>query len=344
MLYFLNWVFIMKETFVYTLQAILPILFIVLLGYTVRQIGPWPDDFYKMVNQLCFRLFLPIHLFCSIYSVDSLAEINWNVICFILFGVILCLALGVLVSRVFVLDRGQKGVIAQAAFRSNQAILGLPLANALGGEASMAFASLTTSVCVPLFNILAVVTLTVFSDNSEQKISIRSLCRRIVTNPLIIGCVSGIMFVVIRQFLPAIGGVPVFSIRNQLPSLYQALTTLSKIASPMMLFVLGTRLNFNQIPGLLPQLLLGSFMRLVVCPAMVLGLALLLREPLGLGTLEMPSLIAVSSTPVAVSSAVMVQEMGGDDHLASQLVVWTSVLSLFTVFCIVWLLRTAGLL
>lgn len=334
----------MKETFIYTLQAILPILFIILLGYVVRRIGPWPDDFYKTVNQLCFRLFLPIHLFCNIYSVESLSEMNWKVIGFILFGIILCLVLGVAVSHVFVLDRRQKGVITQATFRSNQAILGLPLANALGGEAAMAFASLTTSVCVPLFNFLGVITLTVFSGDSGRKISIRSLCRRVVTNPLIIGCVSGMVFVIIRQFLPTIEGVPIFSLRNQLPSLYQALTALSKVASPMMLFVLGTRLNFASVPGLLPQLLLGTLMRLFLCPVIVLGLAVLLREPLGLTTMEMPTLIAVSSTPVAVSSAVMVQEIGGDDHLASQLVVWSSVLSLFTVFCIVWLLRTVGLL
>ena len=54
--------------------------------------------------------------------------------------------------------------------------------------------------------------------------------------------------------------------------------------------------------------------------------------------------MTVSASPVAVSSAVMVQELGGDDQLAGQLVVWTSVLSLFSIFAIVYLLRAAGLL
>jgi len=334
----------MKETFLYTLRAILPILLIILLGCFVRRSGSCPDSFYKTLNQLCFKWFLPIHLFCNIYSVDSLSTMNWTVIGFGILSILFCFALGLLISRLFVRERSQKGVITQATFRSNQAILGIPLANALGGETALAFASMSTSVCVPLFNVLGVITLTIFSSDPEKKISVRSLVRRVVTNPLIIGCLSGMLLVIIRQFIPTVDGVPVFTIKNQLPSVYQALTNLSKVASPVMLFVLGTRLDFGAIPKLLPQLRLGIFMRLILCPLLVLGTAIVLREPLGLTTVEMPTLIAISATPVAVSSAVMVQEIGGDDQLASQLVVWSSALSMVTVFCIVWLMRTVGLL
>lgn len=65
---------------------------------------------------------------------------------------------------------------------------------------------------------------------------------------------------------------------------------------------------------------------------------------LGLTSLEMPTLVAISSTPVAVSSAVMAQEMGCDDQLANQLVVWTSVLSMVSLFCIIYVMRTLALL
>ena len=337
-------VIIMKDIFFYTLRAILPILLIVFLGSITRPAGPWPDDCYKTLNQLCFRLFLPIHLFYNVYSVENLAAMNWKVLCYLFFSVFLCLALGLITSRLFVHDRGQKGAVIQASFRSNQAILGLPLANALGGEEAMAFASLGTSVCVPVFNVLAVVVLAIYSGEEKSKISAASLVRRVITNPLIIGCVSGVFMVVVRQLLPVASGVPVFTIRNQLPSVYQAIENLSRVASPVMLFVLGTRLNFSSVSGLLPQLRLGLLLRLVICPAVVLGLALILRKQLGLTTLEMPTLIAVSSTPVAVSSAVMVQEMGGDDQLAGQLVVLSSVFSVISMFCVVSLMRFCGLL
>ena len=111
-----------------------------------------------------------------------------------------------------------------------------------------------------------------------------------------------------------------------------------------MLFVLGTRLNLGAVHSILPQLTMGVLLRLVVSPLLVIGTAVLLRDPLGVTNIELASLVAVSATPVAVSSAVMVQELGGDDQLASQLVVWTSVLSLFSIFAIVYTLRAVGLL
>ncbi len=334
----------MLDTFVFALRAILPILLVILLGYAVRRFGPWPEDFFKTLNGLCFRLFLPIHLFCNIYALQDLASVNWRVIGYLFGGILFSLAVGVAASRLFVRERRQKGVIVQSAFRSNQAILGIPLASALGGEGALAMASLATSLFVPLFNVLAVVVLTVYSEEEGKKCSLRSLLRRVVTNPLIIGCVAGILAVMIRQFLPAVDGVAVFTIQNQLPSVYAALNNISKVASPVMLFVLGTRLNFASVPGLMPRLSLGVLIRLVICPLFVVGVSLLLREQMNLTATEMATVIAVSCTPVAVSSAVMVQEIGGDDQLANQLVVWTSVLSVITVFCIVSLMRFMGFL
>ena len=333
-----------RETFFYTLHAILPILLTILLGYCVRRVGTWSDEFYRQLNSLCFRLFLPIQLFCNVYAIEDLSSMNWKMIGYLFGSVFFCLLVGLAAARLLVPDRRQQGVIVQVSFRSNQAILGLPLANALGGAAAMGFASMATSVCVPLFNVLAVIVLTVFGGDGSHKPTVRTLARRVLTNPLILGALSGLAVVIIRQFLPVVDGEPIFTIQNQLPSLFQTLTNLSQVASPVMLFVLGTRLNFSAVRDLLPRLVLGTALRLVICPVAVIAIAVALRQPLGLTSLEMPTLVAISSTPVAVSSAVMAQEMGCDDQLANQLVVWTSVLSTVSLFCIIYVMRTLALL
>ena len=49
-------------------------------------------------------------------------------------------------------------------------------------------------------------------------------------------------------------------------------------------------------------------------------------------------------TPVAVSSYIMAQQAGADGQLAGQLVVFSSVLSIFTLFVTIFILRTMGLL
>ncbi len=58
----------------------------------------------------------------------------------------------------------------------------------------------------------------------------------------------------------------------------------------------------------------------------------------------MPSLVAIFCSPVAVTSAVMVQEIGGDEQLAGQIVAWSSGASMLTIFVFTVVLRTHGLL
>jgi predicted permease len=52
----------------------------------------------------------------------------------------------------------------------------------------------------------------------------------------------------------------------------------------------------------------------------------------------------VFGTPCAVSSFTMASQMGGDEQLAAQLVVWTCVGSILTIFVQVCILMAAGLL
>lgn len=332
------------DTFQYTLNALLPILLIILLGYYVGHHSRWNDSFFKQLNQLCFHLFLPIQLFYSVSSISDLREMNWPIIGFLVVTIFACLGCGLAASKLFVKDRRQKSCIVQASFRSNTAILGLPLANALGGPEAGPFAALSTGLCVPVYNVLAVVILTLYSQAKDKKISPLNLLKRVITNPLIIGSVGGMIAVIIRGMLPTVDGQPIFTIQKNLTPVYTMLGTLSKIASPVMLFALGARLNLSAVKKLLPQISLGVFIRLIIAPLLAVGGAYLFRDALGLTVIEMPSLIAISASPVAVSSAVMVQEIGGDDQLANQLVVWTSVVSLFTVFAIVYLMRSIGML
>ena len=95
------------------------------------------------------------------------------------------------------------------------------------------------------------------------------------------------------------------------------------------------------------EITVGTLGRIVVAPALGIGVAVLLSRYSGLvrfGVDEYPALVALFGSPVAVSSAIMAGEMGNDEQLATQLVVWTSLLSVVTVFCTVCLLLAAGLL
>ena len=132
----------MKDVFLFSLRAVLPILLLMALGYLVQRRGRWSDGFFAKLNSLCFHLFLPIHLFLNVYEMESLASVNWRLLGYMILAVFLALGMGLLAAKYFVKDPRQKGVVAMAAFRSNHVVLGLPIAEAIGGSAAMGFASI----------------------------------------------------------------------------------------------------------------------------------------------------------------------------------------------------------
>lgn len=333
----------MKETFLFAFRAILPVLLLILFGYLTKQFGPWSGEFFSQLNSLCFHLLLPINLFVNIYQVEAVSDVNWRILFFFIGGVFLCMGIGVLFAS-FVQNAAQKGVIVQAAFRSNQAILGLSLVESLGGAEAMGFASISTSLSVPLFNVLAVAVLTYYSGRNDTRTRGWELLDRIIRNPLVLSALLGGAVLCLRSCLPTENGIPIFTIREQMPSVYAALVNLSRTASPLMLFVLGTRLTFTGLKGMMPMVGLGTTLRLVVSPAVVIALALTLRDSIHLTKCEIPTLITLFASPVAVSSSVMVQEIGGDTKLSSQLVVWSSVFSMFSLFVCIAFMRGMGVL
>lgn len=327
----------MLDIFLYAGRAIMPLLLMMALGCGLRRAGRWSDDFYRQLNGFCFHVLLPVQLFLNVYAIEDLSVLNWRLLGFIVLCVLGAAGLGVAVAPLFARDRGQRAVIAQATFRANQVIMGIPLASALGGEEALIFASLVTSVCVPVFNVLAVVVLTAYSE--EKNLSWWDEVRRIFQNPLILGALAGFAAVLLRQLAPS-----VFDLPQTLPSVYKVCGDLARAASPLVLVILGARLRFDAVQGLWKKITAAVAMRLVVVPGIVLTLALLLRGPLGITAEEMPTVVAIFCSPVAVTSAVMVQEMGGDEQLAQQVVAWSSALSMVTIFCFAAGLRAMGVM
>lgn len=335
----------MFETFLFSVNAVMPILLLIVLGYIMRRSGLGDGPFYTKLNSICFKIFLPLSLFNNVYSIESLGNVNWAVTGYCVVGVFISFFLGWIGAKFFIKDRKQKGVILQSSFRSNYSIIGLSLAEALGGEPAVAFAAIISAVSIPLYNILAVISLNTYSGKEGDKVDVPKILKATAKNPLILGIFAGLIVLAIRMILPVgADGQPVFMIKNDIPFLYKAMQNAARIASPLMLIILGAQFNFSATSELKKQITLGVILRLVATPVICIGLAVALKNILGLTPVEMPALIAMFGTPVAVSTVVMVAENGADSQLAGQLVVWTSVFSMFSIIILTFMLRTFGLL
>jgi predicted permease len=260
---------------------------------------------------------------------------------FVIYAVIIILAVFLVMLPVTVLfckRKSSRGALLQASFRSNYALIGLPLAQSLFGTEGVIVATLLSAVTIPLYNVLAVISLSVFK-NDGSKISVKGILLGIVKNPLILSVLSGLIALGIRGVFVNCG----IDFRlTDIKPIYTVLGYLSGLATPLALLVLGAQFEFSAVAALKREIILGTMVRIFIVPLFGVGIAyLFLRN--SFGGAHFAAFVALFATPVAVSSVPMAQEMDADAILAGQLVVWTTLFSTLSVFTASFLLRMAGI-
>lgn len=329
-------------------NAVLPVVLLILLGCILHKTGAMPDSFVKIGNKLVFNVFLPAMLFVNVYDMDGLESISWDIVLYGCVMILIIFLLGIVLALVFTKQSSRRGVLLQASFRSNMSIIGLSLAAALGTSEAVGTASMLSGFTVAEFNILAVIAFTVFSDDHQAGVErLKKTLSRIGKNPLILSIVAGMLVLCIRSLQQKIFGSCVFSLERDLKFVYTVLNNLKAITTPLALVVMGGQFVFSAVKNYGREIMAGTLMRIVFAPLIGIGMAYFLTRFSGLisvGPNEYPALIALFGAPAAVSGPTMASQMGGDEQLATQIVVWSSIGSIFTVFATSCLLLGCGLI
>ena len=328
----------------------------------------------RKVNKFNFRFNFFAMMFMNLYEVESIRQMPVRMGVFMIASHCLLVLLGIILSGFLTGERFRRGVLVQALFRSNYAIIGIPVTVALVGDIGGQIASFLQLPVVLFYNMVSVLLLSYYSDyeaqyrlygegplaesnqsREEQKkamaqksgVDFGKILKGLVTNPLIQGLLTGMVVLLIREVIPrGVDGELVFSMRNDLPWLYSSLQSLARMATPLALIVLGGQLEMKEIKGYRKELIAGVLMRLVGAPAVGFSL-LYVAVRLGLlvvGRPEIAVVVAIFGSPLAVSSIVMANEMGGDGHLDGQIVVWSSIFGMLSLFVLISILRSRGLL
>ena len=310
------------ENLMISANAVLPMCLVMALGYGTRRLGWLRREEISTINKIAFRIFLPCLLYYNIYCSDLSGSFDPLLMTYAVGGVLLTfgLALGYTLLTEKLPER--RGVLIQGMFRSNYVIMGIPVATALLGADQLGTVSILIAVIVPLFNMLAVVVLEVFRGQKPKPLHILG---QIAKNPLVIGSVLGILTLVAGIRLPHI--------------LEQTIQSVSAIASPLQLFLLGAFFQFSGLKTYRRELVTVSIAKLIVSPGLFLGLGALL----GFRGVAFVSLIGIFASPTAVNSFTMAQQMVGDAELAGDIVVVTSAVSMLTMFLWVFLFKSLGM-
>lgn len=326
------------NSFLFAVEAVSPIILMVALGYALKRIGWIKPEFAKAANRIVFRVFLPATLFLNVYKIENIADIEMGYILYALavtFGLFL---LAIPVALLTTSHRERRGPLVQVSFRSNYALVGLPLAAALFGEDGMIVATLLSAAAIPLFNVLAVISLTVFRDGGEGP-GVKRILKGIAKNPLILSIGAGLVALAIRAVFQRTGIA--FRLADVKP-VYTVLSQLSAVSTPLALIALGAQFEFSAIKALRREIITGTVARVVAAPVIGVGVAYLFFRSHFTGA-HFAAFVALFATPVAVSSLPMAQEMENDAALAGQYVVWTTLLSALSIFICSLLLKQAGI-
>lgn len=328
-------------------NAVLPIVLLILLGNFLRMRGFLTEAFTSVGNKLVFRIGLTCTLFINVYNISDLSSVSWTFVGYVIAVTVVLFGLGYITAIRTTGMLQRRGVILQCTFRSNFAIIGMSLATALGGDEAAAVASLVSAFILPFFNILGVVALSLFAvDPDSQKHSLKTVLLSIVKNPMVIGAFAGLLCILLRQGQMLAFRQTVFSIRRDLPFVFGAMNNIKAMTTPLALIITGAQFKFSAVKGMCKEIVIGTLLRIVIAPVIGVGGALIAAHfgLLTCDTAEISTMIALFGAPAAVSSAVMAGEMGSDEQLATQHVVWTSIGSMFTVFLQVCILMAVGIL
>lgn len=328
-------------------NSILPIVFLMLFGFVLRQRGFLSQEFVRIGNKLCFQYLLPMKLFLNAYKIGKFSEIPWRLVLFCMLLMMAVFFLGWLTAPLATKDARRKGVLLQSTFRSNTAIIGVTLAGILGGEPAEMVSAIMTAMFIPLMNVLAVISLTIFLPHQDSKGNLKTVIRNVIRNPLIRGIGLGLGCVLLREAEEKLFGRVVFALSGNLPFFYSAISQLGSIATVFALVVLGGQFSFSAAGNMGREIIVGTLWRNVLAPVICLGGVYLASTYTGLircTSVDYPALVGLFATPAAVSSAVMAGQMGNDEQLATQIVVWTSVTSVVTLFVIICTLIGTGLI
>ncbi len=311
----------MFDSLVLSLNIVLPLFGLMLIGYLLKQFHLVDEHTLKGMNVIVFRVLLPITLFQSLIKTNIEKIFNPSLIIFAIVSVLISVLIFTIVYPKIEKNPKKIGVMVQGSFRSNYILLGLPIAMNIYDDVGVV--SLLIAFIVPLYNIIAVVVLEYYSGG---EIKLRKTLIKTLKNPIIIGAILGVIVLLSGIQLP------VFATK--------IVSSLSGSATPIALIILGGMFEFHAVKKNLKNLSIIVSVKLIILPL----IGVLIAYRLGFREIELVALLLMFGSPVAVSSYSMAVVLGCDGELASQAVLVSTLMSIFTFFAWVFSFRLLDLL
>ncbi|MGN0663339.1 MAG: AEC family transporter [Faecalibacterium sp.] len=311
----------MWESLLFSLNSTMPLFFVMLLGYALRRCGFLTDEFVAVGNKFVFHIALPVQLFRDLALTDLRASFDagYVLFCSAVTAATILTIWGL--ARLLLREKHIVGEFVQACYRSSAAILGAAFIQNIYGTSGMSGLMILGSV--PLYNIFAVLILTLESPAADRSADLsaklRKSLRGILTNPILIGIALGFLWGMARLPIPTMAD--------------KTLASLAGLTSPLALLAIGAGFKGRAALGYLKPTVAATLIKLVVLPALFLPLAV----RLGFTDQKLVALLVMLGSITTPASYVMARQMGHEGVLTGSVCVTTTVFSALTLtFWIFW--------
>jgi len=303
------------------LNALFPIFGLLALGSLLKRLGLTGDEYLKASDRLVYFIFFPIMLF---YKVGGAPQGQGDEVTFVAVTLLVLLLVFVIATaliRFGSVSNFEAGSFSQTCYRFNTYIGVAVILNSLG-EAGIGYFGIMIALSIPAVNVFAVATLIWYSGvEGALKSRFPVFVKALVGNPLIIGCLFGVVYS--RLF----DGFPEF--------IDNTLQLVSMVTLPLALLSIGGSLSFRGIRKYLPLSLLGAAVKLLVLPVLGYGFYTLFDVD---GTALKTGMIFMC-LPASTTIYLLSSQLNSDTELASASIVISTLLS-FVSLSVVLLIMT----
>jgi len=315
----------MIDNIIFTGNVVAPVFLLVALGYFLKKINVINENFVDVTSKFVFNVSLPALIFINIAEIDLRSAIDINLILYIYSATLISFFIIWLLSIPFIKEAKNLSVFVQGAYRSNYAIVGLAIISKLFGSSALGKASIILAFILPLYNILAVIILTV-PFRKERKMKLKGTLIEIILNPLIIGVIVGLPFSYFRISIPLV--------------IHDTIEFLSDLALPLALVGIGGSLNLQNLKKASGLAFTSSAIKVVLIPFLLtLG-----GYYFGYHGFDLGIMFVLFSCPTAIVSFIMAEAMGANSKLAGNIVLISTIASVFTIAIGIVILKELALI
>jgi len=291
------------------LNSLFPVFALIVLGVVLKYYRITDEAFLKTADRLVYFIFFPAMLFWKIGGAKTAAGIPWSFCGAALAAVAVIYLASALAMKLFRITAFQAGSFSQSCYRFNTYI-GMAIILSALGEPGVRHYGILIGIIIPFVNVLAVATLSWFSENAgSRKNRVGLTLKALVSNPLVLACLTGLVY---ARF---INTFPVF--------VDNALSLISMVTLPLALLSIGGSLTIKSLAGYMRPSLVAAIIKLVLLPLVGYGFLKLFA----VNRFEIQTGMIFFALPASTALYVLSSQLGSDTRLAAASIVLSTILS-----------------